>query len=228
MFAAWIFDLDGTLVRSGDAGPRALARTLAAMIPDYRYPALPSGFSPHGKTDPLIFRELFRLIAGREPLRAELSRCREIYLGFLDEEVARGANEYTILPGVVRLLDRLRASSVPVGLGTGNYEAGARIKLTASGLWPRFSFGGYGSDAETRPDMLCAALRRASRVVGRELSPSEVVVIGDTPRDIEAARAFGAPIIAVATGFDAFETLEDADLAVRTLESPEVFRFAGL
>jgi phosphoglycolate phosphatase-like HAD superfamily hydrolase len=231
MFSAWIFDLDGTLVHSGDAGPRALARAIRDVLPEIGGAvtdggaSLPEGFSPHGKTDPLIFRELYRSLARRPPSAAELARCRDTYLEYLAEEVARSGNEYAILPGVTSLLDHLAAAGILVGLGTGNYEEGARIKLAASGLWPRFSFGGYGSDAETRPEMLRAALRRASAVAGHVLSPSEVVVLGDTPRDIIAARAFGAPVIAVATGFDPLESLRDADLAVPTLESPEVGRF---
>ncbi len=87
-----------------------------------------------------------------------------------------------------------------LGLVTGNIEEGARIKLLPTGLWPHFRVGAYGSDHMDRRRLPSLATRRAHALVGHAFAPTEVVVIGDTPHDIDCARAFGAVAIAVTTG----------------------------
>ncbi len=116
------------------------------------------------------------------------------YLLALEKECA--AKSYVALPGVPELLDRLgRREGVLLGLCTGNLEPGARLKLGCVGLWDRFRFGGYGSDAEPRPEIVRTAWKRA-----RDLGATEALVIGDTPRDILAAHEAGLPACGVATG----------------------------
>jgi phosphoglycolate phosphatase-like HAD superfamily hydrolase len=87
-----------------------------------------------------------------------------------------------------------------LGLVTGNIEGGARIKLGPTGLWPRFPVGAYGSDHMDRRRLPSLAARRAHALLGTAFAPRDVVVIGDTPHDIDCARAFGAVAVAVATG----------------------------
>ena len=87
-----------------------------------------------------------------------------------------------------------------LGLVTGNIEEGARIKLLPTGLWPHFRVGAYGSDHMDRRRLPSLAARRAHALVGHTFAPTDVVVIGDTPHDIDCARAFGAVAIAVSTG----------------------------
>ena len=82
-----------------------------------------------------------------------------------------------------------------LGLCTGNLARGAELKLTCAGLWGGFRFGGYGSDAEPRAEIVRAAWGRA-----RELGATEALVIGDTPRDVLAAHEAGLPVCGVATG----------------------------
>jgi phosphoglycolate phosphatase-like HAD superfamily hydrolase len=94
-----------------------------------------------------------------------------------------------------------------VGLLTGNIEAGARIKLGPTGLWPRFRLGAYGSDHADRTRLPRVAAERAEALVGRPFSGRDTVIIGDTPRDIGCARAFGARAIAVATGWHTAQDL---------------------
>src|SRR5262249_57684230 len=116
-------------------------------------------------------------------------------------------------------------AGVLLGLLTGNSEAGARIKLEPTGLRPYFRLGAYGSDHHNRRQLPSLAARRAHALVGVPFAPEQVVVIGDTPRDIECARHFGAVAVAVATGqftraaleaerpdllFDDFADVEDA------------------
>jgi len=98
------------------------------------------------------------------------------------------------------LLAELAARGEPLGLCTGNSATGARIKLEHVGLWRFFPFGGFGSDDIDRSQIVRVALQRARAACGRDFAPDEVLVVGDTPRDIAAARAAGVRVAAVATG----------------------------
>src|SRR5262249_38538422 len=123
-------------------------------------------------------------------------------------ELAGGRNVIP-LPGIADPARRLHgAAGVLLGLLTGNIEAGARIKLEPTGLRPYFRLGAYGSDHHDRRQLPSLAARRAYALVGVPFSPDQVLVIGDTPRDIECARHFGAVAVAVATGQDTREALE--------------------
>src|SRR5262245_27908145 len=128
------------------------------------------------------------------------------YEALLETEVGDGRG-VKLHPGIRDLVEALAArDDVVVGLLTGNIEAGARIKLRPTGLWPRFRLGAYGSDDADRTRLPGVAASRAERLVGRVFRGADTVIVGDTPRDIGCARAFGARAIAVATGW---HTLED-------------------
>ena len=96
-----------------------------------------------------------------------------------------------------------------MGLGTGNLEEGARIKLARADLMKYFRFGGYGSDSEDRPTVLRTAVQRAEKLAGRAFDPRDVVVIGDNSRDVQAGKAIGAVTVAVASGPMKFAELAD-------------------
>jgi phosphoglycolate phosphatase-like HAD superfamily hydrolase len=139
---------------------------------------------------------------GWEPARVKerLDAFFEVYVAGLTTEIGDGRNVIT-LPGVAALVERLDQSTVAVqGLVTGNIEEGARVKLLPTGLWPRFQIGAFGSDHMDRRRLPSLAARRAHALLGTAFSPREVIVIGDTPHDIDCARAFGAVAVAVATG----------------------------
>jgi phosphoglycolate phosphatase-like HAD superfamily hydrolase len=130
---------------------------------------------------------------------------------------------------VRELLEDLSARRATIGLCTGNVTRGARIKLARGGLDRHFGFGaadvhGFASDGESRERIVAAALRRASAHLGRRLDPGEALIIGDTPRDVAAARAVGCPVLAVATGRFGMQALraEGADHVVPTLEREHV------
>ena len=197
---ALLFDLDGTLTRSAGGGTRALGQALRARpqaTGELRKMRL------DGMTDRAIARAL--LAAEADPAIPLDQRMRSVtdadidavlarYLEALARECAQRA--YEPLPGVAALLERLQArGGVLLGLCTGNLATGAELKLTSAGLWSAFRFGGYGSDAEPRADIVRAAWARA-----RELGAAEGLVIGDTPRDILAAHDAGLPACGVATG----------------------------
>ena len=201
-----LFDIDGTLVLSKGAGRRALG---AALLRVYGTTGLIDGYDFRGKTDPRIVTDLMGA-AGLAPevILAGLGDCFEAYARGLTGEIGDGQC-VTLLPGVADLVRRLDiAEGVVLGLLTGNIEEGARIKLAPTGLWPYFRTGAFGSDDGDRRRLPSLAARRAQALTGHAFRPEEVLVIGDTPLDIECARAFGAVAVAVATGFHPYTELE--------------------
>ena len=194
-----LFDIDGTLLLSGGAGRRALERALVEVA---GLGGVLDGVSLAGKVDRQIAREALEQGAAddEEALDLLVEAVLRRYAELLAEEVER-ATEYRVLPNVRSTLEALsRRDEVYLALGTGNVRAGARIKLGRAGLNDYFEDGGFGEDGETRVEVLRAAVRRASGLVGVSFEPEQVVVVGDTPLDVAAARDLGARIVAVATG----------------------------
>lgn len=215
-----LFDIDGTLIRSGGAGARALERAVseAFAIGDVR-----ARFSFAGGTDPAIFRRLLSE-HGIEPSEDALARTFAVYLDILREEIER-APSYRVIDGIEDALEALAAFAsepIAVGLGTGNVEQGARIKLARGGLNRHFPFGGFGSDAEDRAELLRAGAARGAARLGCEADECDVLVVGDTPLDVSAAHAIGARCLAVTTGGGTRDTLTDAgaDHLFDTLSTP--------
>jgi phosphoglycolate phosphatase-like HAD superfamily hydrolase len=225
-FAVVLLDVDGTLVHAGGAGRRALERALAErcgpsseLLADLRL---------DGMTDRLIVREAMALL-GR-PFTDEIcDGVLERYLVHLAEEL-RGPG-YAVLPGVVALLEGLVERGIAFGLCTGNVVEGARLKLSRGGLdrffgWDAAAIGGFAHDGEARERVVAAALERARRRLGRALHAHEALVVGDTPRDVAAARHVGCPVLAVATGRYAAPELaaSGADHVAGTLADPAALR----
>lgn len=192
-----LFDLDWTLIYTGGAGVRALDY---AFERQFGIPQAMKTVSPDGKTDPAICREMIRVLLKREPNAGEVESLCRGYLDRLAVEIPVSPG-YRILPGVPQLLEALaQRNDVLMGLGTGNLEEGARIKLARAGLMTHFRFGGYGSDAEERPVVLKTGVERGEAIANQRFAPKDVVVIGDNIRDVQAGQAIGATTVAVASG----------------------------
>lgn len=193
-----LFDVDGTLVSTDGAGRRALGRALQAV---FGTTGSLDGYDLRGKTDPRIVLDVLEAVGlDREVVRARLDDCFDAYARALAGEIGSGRPVRT-LPGIEELVRRLHGrSDVVLGLVTGNIEAGARIKLEPTGLWPHFRTGAFGSDHADRRQLPSLAARRARALTGHVFAPGQVLVIGDTPWDVDCARSFGARAIAVATG----------------------------
>lgn len=203
-----LFDLDGTLILTGGAGVRALDRAFRDL---YGLEDAGRGVAFRGRTDLSIIRDIVEGKLHRALEAREVERICDRYLGHLEEEV-RQSPTYRVLPGVDRLLPLLAArADCLVGLGTGNLEAGARIKLARADLNRFFPFGGFGSDAENRVEVLRQAVARGEtrRGPGGD-GPAQVVVIGDTHLDVQSGRALGARTVAVATGGENAAALRQA------------------
>ena len=191
-----LFDVDGTLVHTGRAGTQAFARTLAT---EFNAPGGTEKVRFAGRTDFSLVRELFT--HNRIPATPEnFQRFFEHYVFWLDQILAQSNGE--ICRGVPGFLADLRALPHPptLGLLTGNIRLGAEIKLRHYGLWNHFDTGGVANDHEDRDHISAATLERGRRVLGKDLRPEEVVVVGDTPYDIRCGKFIGAKVLAVATG----------------------------
>jgi phosphoglycolate phosphatase len=216
--AAILFDIDGTLISTGGASDRSWRRAFAEL---HGVEVNVGDYTGKGVTDPVVGLTSFRGAIGREPTGEEMARLMVLRLRYLPEEVASSA-AYRVLPGVGALLQRLADEGRLCGLITGNVEAAAHIKLARANLNHFFGFGGYGSDAPERVEVVRTALDRAGRVCGGNVDRDRSFAVGDTPVDVEAAHGAGIRIVAVATGEYGVEELRaaDADHALATLEEP--------
>ena len=223
-----LFDIDGTLLWTDGAGRRAIHRALIEVFgatgpADHRF---------DGKTDPQIVRELMRDVGHDDAhIDARLQALFIRYVQCLREELRDPAHPSKPLPGVTDLLDALaRRSDVTLGLLTGNLVDGARAKLEAVGIDPDiFVVGAYGSDHELRPELPAIAQRRARARLGVDIAGPDIVVIGDTPADLQCGRDIGVRAIGVATGryttddlaaqgaVAVFADLSDTDAVVRAI-----------
>jgi phosphoglycolate phosphatase len=190
-----LFDIDGTLIRSGGAGKHAMESALADA---FGLSHINDGVPYAGRTDNAIAKELLSL-NGIDPSDTNLVRLKEAYLERLPVSLSRFHG--IVLPGVVELLDQLASGNTALGLLTGNIRGGAEQKLQHFGLWQHFAFGGFGDDVPDRDDVARAALRDTERHLQRRVDPSDVWVIGDTPLDVQCARSIGARSVAVCTGW---------------------------
>jgi phosphoglycolate phosphatase-like HAD superfamily hydrolase len=204
-----LFDIDGTLMLSGGAGRRAIDR---AFFEIHGVRDAFGNIVPDGNTDPAIFREIFANhgleFRDDSPAFAELTAR---YASFMRDEMVRSENA-RLMPGVMPLLELLGLrTDVGLGLLTGNFEATARIKLERFGLNGYFPFGAFGSDDGIRTNLVPIATRRAETHLDREIGLGpQVVVIGDTPQDVECALAHEATAIGVAASRYSVADLEAA------------------
>ncbi len=216
--SAVVFDIDGTLLTTGGAGARAWQ---AAFADAYQVTADISDFTEDGMPDHEVCRATFQGAMGRSPDEAEITDLLSRYLGHLEEAVA-ASDGYRLMPAVTETLRSLADDRVMLGITSGNVEAAAHMKLARGRLNRWFAFGGYGSDSPDRGELTRLALQRGGTLRGRPLDPASVLVVGDTPRDVEAAHAVGAWAVAVATGHFTSDQLAEsgANLVLSTLEQP--------
>jgi phosphoglycolate phosphatase-like HAD superfamily hydrolase len=218
-----LFDIDGTLVLTGGAGLRAMNRACAEVlgIGD----AL-NGVAVAGRTDWIILHDAM-VNAGRELTDELLDQLRTRYVERLRDEIQHpGTGVKAIMPGIRELLERLSARpDVFLGLLTGNFEGGARIKLEYFDLWRYFPCGAYGDDARDRNALVPFAVNRARGWGLNDIAPHDILVIGDTPHDIACARAVNATPIGVATGSYTVEQMRQsgADLVFSDLSDTAAF-----
>ena len=200
-----LFDIDGTLLNTGGAGMRAFVTAFEDLYPDK---VAGQGGVPDidfaGSTDSGIVMGMFEQLKITDSSE-ERERFYETYLGLLKANMNASTDKGGLLNGVGELLESLngyyRDGKVLPGLLTGN-------------------FGAYGDDHHDRNRLGPVAVQRASDFFGRDLISATVTVIGDTVKDIRCARAFGARVLAVATGSISLSELagHEPDILLETLE----------
>jgi phosphoglycolate phosphatase-like HAD superfamily hydrolase len=213
-----LFDIDGTLLASGGAGKAAMETALAEEfgLTDVRHDVVFSG-----RTDRAIAHDLL-VNHGIEPTAANWVRLRDAYLKLLPESLARHRGR--VMPGIEIILEEFSGrDDVVVGLLTGNVRDGARLKLGHYKLFHHFVVGGFGDDHFDRDDVARAALAEVRRHLNGSPDIQRIWVIGDTPLDVRCARAIGARVAAVATGWHSVEELAAAqpDLLLLDLSDPQ-------
>ncbi|MGD2048564.1 MAG: HAD family hydrolase [Chloroflexota bacterium] len=221
-----LFDIDGTLIRTSKVGRQVMKMALeevigsAGQIESYPFA---------GKTDRGIIFDLLTEIGLSD-------RQINQYLPDVYSRMAKLGKtlfyQDGLFPcaGILELISQLsQRTDTMLGLQTGNIQPTAHIKLDAAGLVASsFLFGAYGSDSAKREELIPFALERATEVSGRKPQLADVIVIGDTPSDIECAKANGVKSIAVATGTYSSTTLAQYDPDILLDDLSDTFKAIDL
>jgi phosphoglycolate phosphatase len=213
--AAYLFDIDGTLLRSQDRIHLTSFFFSVKSVMGHELDLDPVVLS--GNTDPGILRDAFRAAqmedsAWHPQLEDILDAMRSDVLAQREAMVVR------VMPGVEATLEHLQAKGAALGVATGNLESIGWLKIEIAGLREWFSFGGFSDRFIVRAEMIAHAAAMSRAIVGADAS---VCVVGDTPFDISAAKANQLPVIAVATGRYSFDELMQCnpDVCATTLEA---------
>jgi phosphoglycolate phosphatase-like HAD superfamily hydrolase len=198
-----LFDIDGTLVRTGGAGVKAFAKVFETEF------GARDGFEKlkfSGRTDVSLVREFFG-VHKIEASAQNVHRFFERYVFWLDHILAK--SDTAVCPGVWEFIQQIQQLPFPpvLGLLTGNIRLGAEIKLRHFDLWKVFATGAFADDHEDRDQIAAIARERGCKILGEGLRDEQVMVIGDTPLDIRCARAIRAKALAVATGGSTLDEL---------------------
>jgi phosphoglycolate phosphatase-like HAD superfamily hydrolase len=202
---AYLFDIDGTLLRDPDRIHFDSVASSVKRVTGFEISL--AGVSIHGSTDTAILREAWQQ-AGipSELLDDQLAAI----LDAMGSTVAERRHEMRLvrMPGVEEVLRHLAGRGALLGVATGNLEMIGWIKVEQAALREWFRFGGFSDHFPSRPDLIGHAALKARELAG---APASVCVVGDTPRDIAAARANNLPVIAVSTGHYTFDQLMEHD-----------------
>jgi len=211
-----LFDIDGTLVSTGGAGAVAWKQAFEDL---HGVPADIGQYTDAGMTDPDVGAKTFAAVMHREPTARELAQLIQRRLEHLPEAIAQSEG-YRVLPGVPERLRQLSHDGHLLGLITGNGDGAAFVKLSRGDLMRWFSFGAYATAGVDRAGIVRRAVERGEAMLGCDVPNSDILVVGDTPLDIEAAHAADCTAVGVATGhYDAAALREaGADHVLETLE----------
>jgi phosphoglycolate phosphatase len=198
---AYLFDIDGTLLRSRD---RIHVDSFVSSVHRVTgFEVTLAGIVLQGSTDTAILREACNQ-AGIPPdvLESQAGAILDAMCAQVAEK--RHSMDLVRMPGVEDALRHLADRGALLGVGTGNLELIGWIKIEQAGLREWFRFGGFSDNFPVRSELIAHAADKAREFTGAAAS---ICVVGDTPRDIEAAHANKLPVIAVATGRYSFDEL---------------------
>ncbi len=214
-----LFDVDGTLTMKGNRiQDRALRYAFHKL---YSLDASMDEITSHGLIEAQIVTEILKLHGfKKEDVKKDLEK---IYDTMREYILSQKDTLYRPKPGAIELLETLQQKGFTIGVLTGNMDTVAEAKLGTAGLWKYVDFGAYGNEGEVRTDLVSIAKNRAEQILKRKIEDKEVVIIGDTQRDILCAQQTGIACIAVASGMVSKQDLEKAgpDMLVESLEEKD-------
>lgn len=202
---AYLFDIDGTLLNSRDAVHYFAFQSAVRAVLNMEISI--EGVHVHGNTDPGIVRAVLqRAGLNNDAIDAHMPRI----VAHMRAEVERNREQLSpeVCPSISDLLAHLQRRGKLLGTASGNLETMGWLKLEKAGLKPLFAFGSFSFPRESRADIFRHGVDLARQRLG---GSAAVTVVGDTPSDIEAARAVGVPMIALATGIFSFADLKAHD-----------------
>jgi phosphoglycolate phosphatase len=220
---AVLFDVDLTMVDAKRSGSKAMRRAFEEI---WGWQGATDGVPMAGRTDRAIFRDIVMGRMDPGPDEAGLSRMMEEFIGLYVRllEAQLGETPAEACPGIPEVLRRVeQIAGLPPGLATGNFRAGAELKMRSAGIDPGlFAYGAFGEESRNRDEVVGLAIERAGRLAGAGIP---AVVVGDTPLDHRAARANGARSALVGTGLCAFSELEilGPEFLAKSLADPGPF-----
>jgi phosphoglycolate phosphatase-like HAD superfamily hydrolase len=224
-----LFDIDGTLLQVGD--PYHAVAMLEAIREVYGVEPNASGIPMGGMLDAQIARLILERQAVDPVVVEERLPDLMARMGTLYAEAAKGLDfRQRLLPGVPEAVGHLHRHGWTGGVLTGNAQLVAKTKLESSGLGGLFEIGAFGDTAVYRGQLVALAHQRWELVRRTPIPPSRTVLVGDTPRDIEAARQAETRVVAVATGRHDRESLagHGPDALLEDLSDPTAFADAVL
>ena len=201
-----LFDIDGTLVRTGGAGKDSMEKAL------YKVFNIKNGLDSipmMGRTDPLILKDALAkhgIVWDRE----NENKLKQVYFEIIKNEIIKPRKSQRVLPGIEQTLELLSGeNNIYLGLLTGNYRISAYIKINRFNLGRFFPFGAFADDSQDRNKLGRFAIKRFEKKYGFIPDSSQVFIIGDTPSDIACAAPYNFKTVAVATGIHSFEELKE-------------------
>lgn len=200
----FVWDVDGTLIKSEGVGKRALEQAFEIMtgVKDAC-----KEIKLGGKTDTLILYEMCERFGVNKKIYKEFF---EVYCRVL-EDIVRGDCLIRIAPNIPGILKIIKEKGGINILGTGNIEKGARLKLLPADLNIHFDTGGFGDEETERWKIIRNGIENAEKLYKLRFEKGNIFVIGDTPRDVECAKAVGVRSVAVATGYNTMDELKECN-----------------
>ena len=202
-----LFDIDGTLLvidTLSDLAFRAMTKEIYGVECSFKE------ISYAGMTDPRILEEVLKLRRiDDETIAARFDEAIEKYCTYFDYFARGNSYHITSHPGVIQLLDAIeQMPEMRMAILTGNLEYTGWKKLELANLKHYFPFGAFGSDSKVRAELVGIALQRAEDTYGITYKNKNVIIIGDSPHDVECGKSYGVTSIAVATGHSSAEELK--------------------
>lgn len=212
----YLFDIDGTLLRVQTSFMKQLITEIIRRLG--REEVIMDGKSFAGRTDRDIFLQLMQM---NDVSEKRFDDIRQLYINLLEQNLTSA--QVNSIDGVENALDFFAGQGVHIGLLTGNFRESAFIKLNRAGIDSYFEHGAFGCNHTNRNDLPELAYTIGTSMFGNNFAPSDMIIIGDTPKDVECAKNFGAVSVAVSTGFcSRAELLEhQPDLLLDSLAEPQ-------